>query len=385
MTRRRWLKYVGVAGAAAAAVGAVGVADAWSAFGARARGTRRQRMLTSPNFRDGKFRNSLRRHDDMWLATKRWIRGGSPHRVPVDAIPTVRPDPGELARRPDSGLRLTWLGHSCMLVEIGGRRFLTDPVWSRRAAPSRFVGVERFFPLPLALEDLPPLDAIVLTHDHYDHLDESTIRRLARGTVPFVAPLGVGAHLEHWGIAPQRITELDWWESTSVADVELTCTPSRHFSGRTLLDQNATLWCGWVWADGRHSVYMSGDTAMHPELAEIGRRLGPFDASMLEVGAYHQAWADVHLGPEQAVAAHQLLRGGLLLPVHWGTYNLALHGWTEPVERLLVAAEDSGVPVAVPRPGESVQPGAPPELTRWWPELPYETAEVAPIVSSGLA
>ena len=211
-------------------------------------------MLASPNFRDGAFVNSLPRHDDLWLAFHRWIRGGE-NRVPEVPIPVVQPDAETLARGPESGLRLTWLGHSCLLVEIGGRRFLTDPVWSRKAAPSRFLGVERFFEPPLALGELPPLDAVVLSHDHYDHLDEATIRQLARGTVPFVAPLGVGAHLEHWGVQAERITELDWWESTSVAGVELTCTPARHFSGRTLRDRDATLWSGWALTSASHNIY----------------------------------------------------------------------------------------------------------------------------------
>ena len=295
----------------------------------------------------------------------------------------VTVDPGHLARSPETGLRLTWLGHSTLIVEIDGRRFLTDPMWSRRAAPVRFLGVERFYDPPLSLAELPPLDAVLLSHDHYDHLDEATIRALAAGPAPFIAPLGVGAHLEHWGIAPNRIIELDWWESTSVAGVELTCTPARHFSGRTLLDRDATLWCGWVMAGSEHRVYFGGDSAMFPGLVDIGERLGPFDATMIEIGAYNAAWADVHLGPEQAVLAHRAVGGGLMLPTHWGTFNLSLHGWTEPVERLMVAARQQGIALAIPRPGESIEPDSPPELTRWWPSLPWETAEQSPVLSSG--
>ena len=377
------MKCAGVTGAAVVALGAVGVADAWSALGARASGSRRRRVLASPNFRDGRFVNSLPNDEKVWLALRNWAKGGQNQRPEVP-IPVVQPDPSVLARTPDSGLRLTWLGHSCLLIDLGGRRFLTDPVWSRRAAPSRFIGVERFFPPLLALGELPPLDAVLLSHDHYDHLDEATIRWFARGETPFIAPLGVGAHLEHWGVAAERITELDWWESTRRQGVELTCTPARHFSGRTLRDRDATLWSGWALAGAEHRVYYSGDTAMFPELAEIGQKLGPFDAAMVEIGAYNQAWADVHLGPEQAVEAHLMARGGLLLPTHWGTYNLAVHGWTEPVERLLVEAGRRGVTAVIPRPGESVEPAAPPELKRWWPSLPYESAEDAPVVSSGL-
>ena len=380
MRRRRWIKIAGAVGAAAAAVGTVGLADAWSAFGARAQGIRRQRMLASPNFSDGRFVNPLPRLDDMWLAFRRWLRGGQ-HQVPTGPVPVVRPD---FTTKPASGLRLTWLGHSCKLVEIDGRRFLTDPVWSRRAAPSRFLGAERFFAPPIPLADLPPLDAIVLSHDHYDHLDEATIRWFAPGRTRFIAPLGVGAHLEHWGVAGERITEFDWWERATVAGIELTSTPARHFSGRTLRDRDATLWCGWVLAGSQHRIYFSGDTAMFPGLADIGERLGPFDAAMIEIGAYNQAWADVHLGPEQAILAHRAVKGGLLLPTHWGTYNLAIHGWTEPAERSIVAAAERGVDIAIPMPGQSVEPATAPELTRWWPALPWESAADAPIVSSGL-
>ncbi|MFC1526236.1 MBL fold metallo-hydrolase [Candidatus Latescibacterota bacterium] len=384
MTRRRWLRYAGAAGAAAGVVGGVGLADAWSAFGARARGSRRERILSSPNFRDGRFQDPLPRQEDMWLALRRWLQGGQ-HRVPTEAVPVTPVESDRFTRKPETGLRLTWLGHSSMLVEIGGGRFLTDPMWSRRAAPSRFWGVRRFYDPPMPLAQLPPLDAVVLSHDHYDHLDEATIRQLSRTSVPFIAPLGVGAHLEHWGVPGDRIVELDWWESTSVADTELTCTPARHFSGRTPLDRDATLWCGWVLGGRDHRVYFSGDTAMFPGIGDIGERLGPFDATMVEIGAYHAAWADVHLGPEQAALAHRVVGGGLMLPTHWGTFNLSLHGWTEPAERLMAAARREGVAVAIPRPGQSIEPASPPELERWWPPLPWETAEQAPIVSSGLA
>ena len=383
MRRRHWIKVAAAVGAAVAAASTAGVVDAWSAFGARARGSRRERILASPNFRGGRFVNPLPRLDDMWLALRRWLRGGQ-HQVPTTPVPVVHPDAEQLARAPASDLRLTWLGHSCVLVEIHGRRFLTDPVWSRRAAPSRFLGAERFFAPPMPLAELPPLDAVVLSHDHYDHLDEATIRWFAKGETPFIAPLGVGAHLEYWGIAADRITELDWWESTAVAGIELTSTPARHFSGRTLRDRDATLWCGWVLAGTERRVYFSGDTAMFPGLADIGTRLGPFDASMIEIGAYNQAWADVHLGPEQAVLAHRAVNGGLLVPTHWGTYNLAIHGWTEPAERLIVAAADVGVDIAIPMPGQSFEPAAPPPLTRWWPALPWTSAADAPVVSSGL-
>lgn len=357
------------------------IALAWSAAGEKPSGARLARIEGSPHYRDGQFFNALPEHTDWWVATKRWLGGGGAHRAP-ETPPEAAP-PTDLSQAPASGLRITWLGHSSILVEIDGRRFLTDPVWGERASPFSFLGPKRFFPPPRALADLGPLDAIVLSHDHYDHLDEGTIRALNKLGVPFVAPLGLGAHLESWGVPADKITELDWWQTMNVGGVELACTPARHFSGRFLSDRNKTLWAGWAFVGPAHRVFFSGDTAMFPEFAEIGAKYGPFDVTMMEAGAYDAAWADVHLGPEQAVDAHVALRGALLMPVHWGTFDLAVHNWTEPVERMQVAAAKAGVALYVPRPGESFEP-PPPTQARWWPELPWETAEQAPVVSSGL-
>lgn len=244
--------------------------------------------------------------------------------------------------------------------------------------------MKRFFAPPLPLDALPPIDAVILSHDHYDHLNEEAIKALRDRVPRFIVPLGVGAHLEYWGVAPERIFELDWWERAEVEGVEVVCTPARHFSGRSLTDRNGTLWAGWAILGADQRAFFSGDTGLFPGFSEIGRRLGPFDVTMLEVGAYNAAWADIHMGPEQAVQAHQMVRGELMVPIHWGTFNLAFHSWTEPAERVLVAAEASGIQVAIPRPGESIIPTAPPAVQPWWPELPWQTAEEAPIVSSGM-
>ena len=243
----------------------------------------------------------------------------------------------------------------------------------------------RFHPPPLPVDQLPELDAVVISHGHYDHLDRGAITALSKRGARFVVPLGVGAHLEHWDVAAERIVEFDWWSSVEIGALTLVATPARHFSGRATSDRNKTLWAGWAMLGPSHRVFYSGDTGMFPGLAEIGRRLGPFDATMLEIGAYNARWADLHLGPEQAVAAHRQLRGKVLIPVHWGTFALGIHGWTEPVERLLVAARREDVAVAVPRPGQSVEPADPPRVGRWWPALPWRTAEQDPIRSSGLA
>jgi L-ascorbate metabolism protein UlaG (beta-lactamase superfamily) len=268
-------------------------------------------------------------------------------------------------------------------VEVDGRRVLVDPVWGERASPFSWMGPKRFYAPLLPLNQVPAVDAVVISHDHFDHLDMPTIAAMKGWKTTFVVPLGVGAHLEHWGVPAERIVELDWWEATRLGDLELVATPARHASGRSPFSgQNATLWAGFALIGPAHRVYYSGDTGLFPGLADIGARLGPFDLAMIEAGAYGRSWPDWHLGPEQAVRASQLVRAEVLLPVHWGLFNLAYHGWTEPAERVLVAAATAGVSVTIPRPGQSVEPAALPALTRWWPEVPWRTAEEDPIVAT---
>src|SRR5215211_6708114 len=333
------------------------------AFGAAPTGERLARIKRSPNYRDGAFRNpeatSLATSGSTWETIRRWL-GGREQRVPPGPMPVVSLTKADFAQPPASGLRATWLGHSTVLVEIDGARILFDPVWARRASPSTLVGPKRFFPPPLALEDLPQLDAIVASHDHYDHLDRGVVRALARSTAQaharFVVPLGVGAHLERWGVAPERITELDWAESTTVGPLTLTATPARHFSGRGLSDRNHTLWASWSVTGPAHRVFHSGDTGPFPGFAAIGAAHGPFDLTLVKIGAYGETWPDIHLTPEQAVDAHAKLRGGTLLPIHWGTFNLAFHAWDEPAERVVTAAIAHGVRLVMPAPGESIEP-----------------------------
>jgi len=361
------------------------LADGWAAFGARATGARRARLQSSPQWRDGHVTNPQPLHNHLGK-----MLAGALHRSP-DSSPAVlplgpplveAPPPSVLATPPASGLRVTWLGHSTMLVEIEGRRFLIDPVWSPRASPLDWVGPRRFFPPPIALEALPPLDAVVISHDHYDHLDRETVVALGARGATFVVPLGVGAHLAAWGIPEGRIVELDWWQRAPFGPVALVCTPARHASGRMLIDNDQKLWAGYAFVGASHRVYYSGDSGLFPGLRDIGARLGPFDLTMIEVGQYGQAWPDWHMGPEQAVRAHQMVGGRLLLPVHWGAFALAYHGWTEPIERALAAAARAGVVVVAPRPGHSFEPAAPPPVERWWPSLPVKTAEQEPIVST---
>ncbi len=290
---------------------------------------------------------------------------GGGRRVPLAPLPAVDPRPS-WGRAPETGLRATWLGHSTVLLEIDGKRVLTDPVWGERASPVSLVGPKRFQPVPVSIAELPPLDAVVVSHDHYDHLDYPSIRELAKSEVPFVTSLGVGAHLESWGVPPGRIHELDWWESASFGDLQVTAAPSQHFSGRSMGDRNATLWSAFALRAGRHACFFSGDTGLTAQYGEIRSRLGEFDLALLEVGAFHPAWGDIHLGPDNALQAFEWLGAKSFLPVHWGTFNLAMHAWDEPAEVLIERASSRDVHLLMPRLGDAVEPARFERVEPWW-------------------
>jgi L-ascorbate metabolism protein UlaG (beta-lactamase superfamily) len=346
-----------------------------SVFGSRAHGLRLERMKSSSRFDGTVFRNThpvlpgLKSGTVVPTITE-YLCGGQ-RRAPSAPLPVLSPLEG-WAKRIETGLRATWLGHSTVLVEIDGVRVLTDPVWGDRASPMSFAGPKRFHPAPVPISSLPPLDAVIISHDHYDHLDHPTILELARLDVPFITSLGVGAHLEAWGVPAARIIELDWWEQTTLArgGVTITAAPSQHFSGRSLGDRNRTAWSSFQVRGPRHAFFFSGDTGLTHEYKEIRERLGPFDLVMLEVGAFHPAWGDIHLGPENALAALQLLGGGAFLPVHWGTFNLALHAWDEPPETLLRLAPEAGAQLVMPRLGEPVEPSRVERVNPWWRSPP---------------
>jgi L-ascorbate metabolism protein UlaG (beta-lactamase superfamily) len=346
---------------------------AMKSLGSKAKGARLERMKASPRWAGEGFRNvhpilpGLR---DRSAPMPTWTDFfcSDDRRTPTGPLPSMNPLE-EWRRRPGSGLRATWLGHSTVLIEIDGVRVLTDPVWGPRASPLRLAGPKRFQPVPVALRAMPPVDLVIVSHDHYDHLDYPTIRALARSDVPFVTSLGVGAHLEAWGIAPERITELDWWESYELptAGLRVTAAPSQHFSGRTMKTRNATLWSSFALRSGRHGVFFSGDTGLTTEYEQIGTRLGPFDLVMLEIGAWNAAWGDMHLGPENALKAFALLGGGVFLPVHWGTFALGMHAWDQPAEVLLELGPRTGAQLVMPRLGEPVEPqAASGRVEPWW-------------------
>jgi L-ascorbate metabolism protein UlaG (beta-lactamase superfamily) len=353
---------------------ALGAAAVWAAqdiprqMGAKATGVRLARMRGSRQYADGKFRNSVpaapvdvSSMPRLLAATLRDRENRHPHQP----IPLVTPAPGQDA----DGLHVTWYGHSSALVEIEGKRVLLDPVWSERCSPSRFGGPKRLHEPPVALRDLPPLDAVLISHDHYDHLDMPTVQNLVDlQAVPFLVPLGVGAHLERWGVPANRIIELDWNERATVGGVEFVATAARHFSGRGF-SRDETLWTSWVINGPTRKVFYSGDTGYFRGFADIGREHGPFDVTLVQIGAYGDQWPDIHMVPEDGVATHVDVQGGLMIPVHWATFNLALHDWSEPADRTWREAKARDIRLAVPRPGERVDVDNPPPVDGWWQQI----------------
>lgn len=322
----------------------------------------------SPNYKDGTFVNlepasavSLTRQEQFLLV--REVIGGSSRQHPSGPVPLVTPDPSLAA----GDLAVTWYGHSSAVIEIDGYRVLADPVWSDRCSPSRTLGPRRLHPVPAPLEAMPAIDAVIISHDHYDHLDIDTVKQLARTQrAKFFVPLGIGAHLRSWHIPADRIVELDWNESARLGDLTLVCTPARHFSGR-FLTRNTTLWSSWALIGPSHRAFFGGDTGYSKSFADIGAEHGPFDLSLMPVGAYHPGWPDTHMNPEDAVRAHRdVTDAGLLVPIHWATFRLAPHPWSEPAERLVKAAESDNVLIAVPKPGQRVAPDAALANDPWW-------------------
>ncbi len=299
-------------------------------------------------------------------------------RVPRQPLGPFRTDARVFEHSPASGLRITWMGHSSLLIEIDGLRVLVDPVWDERASPTSFMGPKRFFEPPLPLSALPPLDVVLISHDHYDHLGAQTIRNLSKlacvSKARWITSLGVGRRLRGFGVPDASITELDWTQSTGIvsevtgAQLTITSLPSRHFSGRHLWDRFETLWASFVLKGSRHNVYFGADSGLWDGFADIGREYGPFDVTMLEVGAFNELWKSIHMGPDGAVEAFQAIGGsGLLMPIHWGLFDMALHGWRQPIERVTELADNLGIKLWNPEPGAptEVKPGHE-HRSSWW-------------------
>ncbi len=327
------------------------------------------RHSKSPNFRDGVFVNAEPEAsiEFTWESFKDEFFGEQ-QRLPAGRIPVVPIDREALNEKPAPGLHLTWLGHASVLVEIDGYRVLTDPVLSERASPSQRFGPKRFHPPPIALDGLTGIDAVVISHNHYDHFDKATILHLVDQGAVIHVPLGNARLLKNWKVPDAQIVEMDWWQQAEIGDLKLVATPARHYSSRGLFDFQKTLWLSWSLIGPEHRVFFSGDSGYGKLFSEIGERFGPFDMNIIKIGSYGpgQFWIDIHMPPEQSMQVHRDVGGKLMLPVHWATFNLARHAWDEPIKRAIAAAEKAGVKLVTPRIGETVSSAHQFNSENWW-------------------
>jgi L-ascorbate metabolism protein UlaG (beta-lactamase superfamily) len=301
-----------------------------------------------------------------WTIWSRFVFATKVGTVPVDPIP-VRPlTAAQLDALDPQANHVVRLGHSSHLLKLRGKFWLIDPVFGERASPVGFAGPKRFHAPPLTLQQLPPIEGLILSHDHYDHLDVPTIEYLAQRVQRYFVPLGVKARLVEMGVPADRVQEFDWWQGAAHAGVQLTATPAQHFSGRSLTDRNRTLWASWVIESGGQRIFYSGDSGYFGGFAQIGERFGGFDLALMENGAYDAYWPAVHMTPEECVRAFTDLRGKVLYSVHNSTFDLAFHPWQDPLERLANLAAAKNIELATPEIGEPMTVGVPRANRRWW-------------------
>ena len=322
----------------------------------------------SPQYRDGKFVNAVPVNERAWakLPTIMWryLVDKHPEATPKSEVPVQAMTLEQLLAAPDNSLFR--LGHSTILIKTHGQFWLTDPVFAERASPFSWMGPKRFHQPPLAIDELPPLKGIIISHNHYDHLDKAAMLALADNVEQIYTPLGVGDTLMNWGVAADKVTQLDWWQEILVDGVTLAATPSQHFSGRGLRDTDKSLWASWVLHSDDMRLFFSGDSGYFDGFKAIGDKYGPFDITLVETGAYDKDWADVHMHPAESLQAHLDLRGKYLFPIHNGTFDLALHAWYDPFEQILALADEQGVSLVTPEMGEAVDIKAPAATRPWW-------------------
>ena len=334
---------------------------------------RQKRIEESPQWDGEKFKNPEKVPDVEWGPSLKmfwdYFFSKSEGFVPSTTLPAKPYDSSQWEIQRD--LQFAWLGHTTFLIKIDDKMILTDPMFSQRAGSFGWVSPKRYSETLASADILPTIDVVLITHNHPDHLDEDSIKALISKTGYFIVPLAMGEILEEWGVSQKNIFELDWWQSKSIDDLTITAAPAKHTSERGIFDKNMTLWASYGIRGKKQNLYLSGDSGWHEGLYEIGERLGPFDLTFFEIGAYSnlKGQMEVHYSPEQAVKAHQAVRGKLIVPSGWGTFDLGLFHWFEPIERFSAAANKAGIKYLTPKIGEVVIPGQLGGQEAWWKQF----------------
>ena len=337
-------------------------------FGQAPQGDDLTRLSTSPNFAESVFKNTIPTEvGSFWKAMRKLPEMlKTEGTIPVDSLPASF---STEESQPDSLTYVTWFGHSAFLIETHGKRILIDPMFGDVPSPLPF-GTKRFaYKKPIPLVEIENIDLVIISHDHYDHLDYPSILELKDDVAAFITPLGVGSHLKAWGVDAGKIKELDWWDETEAEGIKIAACPARHFSGRGITDRNATQWASWVITSPDKNIYFSGDGGYGPHFKEIGSKYGPFDFAMLECGQYNEAWSQIHMMPEETVQAGLDVNAALSMPIHWGAFKLAPHKWQDPIERFTAKAHTEQLAYVVPQIGKRMQLGVDYPKEPWWTQV----------------
>ena len=341
-------------------------------FGGVASKQQQELFSKSKHYKDGKFLNNggvkmeMSLKDSfkaMWILFKSNSKAEPNKNIAVQKIDSIT------IANYNSKTRFIWFGHSTFLLQIKGKNLLIDPMFGNVPAPNPLLGNKRFSnKLPIEIEKLPSIDAVLITHDHYDHLDYESIQKLKDKVNIFYTPLGIGIHLLKWGVEKERIIELDWWQEIKFDELTIRCTPAQHFSGRGISDREKTLWCSWIIQSDDENLFFSGDSGYASHFKEIGDQYGPFDFAFMECGQYNNLWPLVHMLPEETAQAGLDIKAKKMMPIHWGAFKLASHSWTDPVERISKKAKELNVDLVIPKIGEIIEIGLndSEEIYPWW-------------------
>jgi len=328
------------------------------------------RIQASPQFTDGKFRNKQETQifewSKTWAIVKDYLFNKSDKAEPKTTPPIQQLSSDAYNLNDKAALNFARLGHSTLLIQMSGKYFLTDPVFSERVSPVQWLGPKRFHPVPIDIDSIAEIEAVIISHNHYDHLDEASIKQLNDRVKHFIVPLGIGDKLMAWGVDESKITQLDWWENIKLDDVELVSTPAQHFSGRGITDSDKTLWSSWVIRNQQHSLYFSGDTGYFSGFKDIGEKYGPFDYAFMECGAYNELWRDIHMMPEDSLQAFKDVKGKVMVPIHNGTFDLSTHAWFDPMEQITKLAKENNVTLLLPQIGQLVNKETLVASSPWW-------------------